>query len=364
MDQRGFLARDIRTGTLHDLHLEARCGAVQVAPQVTGRGGFCRGCIQSLQRRWVFGSHVHVSAFRANRVCGVRQPGEHSVRILLHQHAVTERARVALVPVADHISRHRASRCGRPLCSDWIPGTSPTPQSRGRQLVDKSLRRPRREDLRPVLPRIFSGDNASEHHGLGDRYNGMEARRSPAGQLLGQWLGRRAAPSRLTARALRSSSQCSAPPAAIRTRPRGRHQLRRRVPAQHQQRAGRHRLRNMLCPRRHGRAGCPPGLRQIVVEGRGSVHRCQRDMQLGGRGTLVSACDTAGSSSDILQSFDGSSCDGHVRLLLTVGSVPLLPTAPCPTLGSEVTDGLEPSYWELRPNRRIRPARDAGTPAR
>ena len=45
VDQRGFLARDVGTGTLHDLHLEARCAAVQVAPQVTGRGGFCRGCL-------------------------------------------------------------------------------------------------------------------------------------------------------------------------------------------------------------------------------------------------------------------------------------------------------------------------------
>jgi hypothetical protein len=61
-------------------------------------------------------------------------------------------------------------------------------------------------------------------------------------------------------------------------------------------------------------------------------------MQLGGRGKLVSACNSAGSSSDILQSFDGRSSDRHVRLLLTVGSVPLLPTARCPTPGSEVTD--------------------------
>ena len=68
------------------------------------------------------------------------------------------------------------------------------------------------------------------------------------------------------------------------------------------------------------------------------MHRCQRDMQLGGRGTLVSARDSAGSSSDILQSFDGRSGDGHVLLLFTVGSVLLLATAHCPTPGSEVTD--------------------------
>jgi hypothetical protein len=61
-------------------------------------------------------------------------------------------------------------------------------------------------------------------------------------------------------------------------------------------------------------------------------------MPLGGRDALVSACDSAGSSSDILESFDGRSSDGNLLLLLTVGSVPLLQDACYPALGSVVTD--------------------------
>jgi hypothetical protein len=109
------------------------------------------------------------------------------MRVLLHQYAIAKRAGIAFIPVADDISRHSARRCSRPLQRDRVAGAPPTPQSRGLDFGDQSLRRPRCDDLRPVLPRILSCDNACQDHGLADRCDRNRGRvRRSANQLVGQ----------------------------------------------------------------------------------------------------------------------------------------------------------------------------------
>ncbi len=171
-----------------------------------------------------------------------------------------------------------------------------------------------------MLPRILSCGDAGQNHGLADRCNRDGRRvRCSAGQLVGQLLAS------VRHRAVQQSRRRKAEADAA-------HRLQRHRPILLAGAGG-----DAECPLditdMPATIGCkaccafadadvpptPPRPRQIVVERCGAVHRCNRDIQLGGRGALVDGRDSTGSYRYVLQSLNGRCGDGHPRLLLRKG---------------------------------------------
>ena len=132
---------------------------MQPAAQVAGGGGLGNGVAHRAYGGRVFGADVDVSALSTDRAAYAASLGD-PVRVLFHQHPVTKRSGVALVTIADDVARRRGARPRRP--------TWPRPDSRHRARAnrrgchfgDQPLRRPRPDDIRPVMPRIVRPDAA------------------------------------------------------------------------------------------------------------------------------------------------------------------------------------------------------------
>ena len=105
-DQRGLLAGDVGPGALEDLDVEVDAGAVDVAAEVpAARASRDRGPQRVAGPRDTRSARSTIPVRRPAGEGGQRHALEHAVRVALHQQPVDERARVALVAVADQVAR-------------------------------------------------------------------------------------------------------------------------------------------------------------------------------------------------------------------------------------------------------------------
>jgi hypothetical protein len=119
--QRGFLAADIGTGA--HAHFDR-----EIAEKVPGSG---QRRFERRDRVRILGADVDVALRCANREAGDRHAFEQAVGIPLHQHAVGEGARIALVGIADDVFlRCRGGAHGLPLDAGRKGGATAAAQAR------------------------------------------------------------------------------------------------------------------------------------------------------------------------------------------------------------------------------------------
>src|SRR5581483_4100632 len=102
-DQRGLLAADVgaRADAQVDPELERRVQDPRAQHALALR--LVDGALEPLDGQRVLAADVDVALAGADRVAGDRHPLEHAVRVAVHDAAVHEGARVALVAVADDV---------------------------------------------------------------------------------------------------------------------------------------------------------------------------------------------------------------------------------------------------------------------
>ena len=106
------------------------------------------GDAQALDSQRVLGSAIYVALAGPDGVCGNYRPLDYGVRVSLHNAAVHEGPRVALVSVADHVlivTGGPATEVPFLRCGEAGPTSSPEPRSP--HLVDHLIRRHLGEDL-------------------------------------------------------------------------------------------------------------------------------------------------------------------------------------------------------------------------
>ena len=102
-DERRLLAADKRAGAEADVDVKVEPAVENILPQQPVFTRLPDGDFEALDRDGILRAHVDIAVMRAD---GVPRDGhglQHRVRVALEHRAVHERARVALVGVADHI---------------------------------------------------------------------------------------------------------------------------------------------------------------------------------------------------------------------------------------------------------------------
>src|SRR5207344_2386605 len=92
VEQRGLLAADVRARTPPELDVEREPLPHHVGPKEPVCVRLVDRVLEPRGRLWVLAADVDEPALRAGRVAGDRQRLEHGERVVLHQHAVLERA--------------------------------------------------------------------------------------------------------------------------------------------------------------------------------------------------------------------------------------------------------------------------------
>ena len=137
VEQRRLFAADVGAGAAAELDVEAR----SPRPSCRRRANRARGpasiaCCSRSRGQRVLAAHVDVALLAPVAYAGDRHRLDERERVVLHQHAVLERARLRLVGVADEVVRpDRVARHRLPLRA-----RSGTPRRRGRAAWRPSLR--------------------------------------------------------------------------------------------------------------------------------------------------------------------------------------------------------------------------------
>ena len=129
--QGAALTADEGAGAAVDVDMEAEPAAHDVVAQQSGRRSLVDGHLQTLHRQRILGADVDVALVRAGGCAGDHHALQHGMGIALHDGAVHESARVALVAVADDVL-HRFLRVPAhafPLTSGGKPAAAPAPQT-------------------------------------------------------------------------------------------------------------------------------------------------------------------------------------------------------------------------------------------
>src|SRR6185369_3317374 len=105
VEEGGLLAADVGAGPAADLDVEREPPAQSVGAQQPRRARRLDRAGHPLGGQRVLAAQVEVAALAAGRVAGDRHALDDRERILFHQQAVLERARLGLVGVADQVVR-------------------------------------------------------------------------------------------------------------------------------------------------------------------------------------------------------------------------------------------------------------------
>jgi hypothetical protein len=105
VQHRRLLAAHVAPHTREDRHVERKIAAEGAVAENTGASRVANRRLDSLLSAWIFGSDEDDASFRADRVGADRQAFEDRVWIVLHERAIEERPRIALVAVGDHEAR-------------------------------------------------------------------------------------------------------------------------------------------------------------------------------------------------------------------------------------------------------------------
>ena len=130
LDQAGLLAADVgaRAAMQPDVEVEPR--PVNVLAQVAGGACFGDGRFENAIRLDVFESQVKISRRRLGRKAGDQDPLDQLVGIFLHQQAIIERRRLALVGVDAHERFLPVLGKESPLETAWKAGAAATAELR------------------------------------------------------------------------------------------------------------------------------------------------------------------------------------------------------------------------------------------
>ena len=128
VEQRRLLAADVGAGAAVDDHLDPVAAAEDVLAQVAGLVRLGDGAVEDVGHRRVLAPDEHEPPARAGGQRRDRDPLDQLVRVLLHQLAVLERARLRLVGVAAQVLRHLAAGQERGLLSHREAGPAAAAQ--------------------------------------------------------------------------------------------------------------------------------------------------------------------------------------------------------------------------------------------
>ncbi len=158
LDQRGFLAADVRARADVDPDVEVETGlpADAVAEQFRFAAPFERR-LERVEQVAVLAAQVQEAVAGADRVGGHRHAVEHEVGVAREQHTVLERAGLALVGIADHVAREtrRVPAC-LPLDAGREARAAAAAQVRALDLLERRDRALRRADV-CFAPRALVG---------------------------------------------------------------------------------------------------------------------------------------------------------------------------------------------------------------
>ncbi len=117
LDQRTFLAADVRAHAAMDEHVHRPARAAGVRPEEPGRIGLVDGILEDHRFVVVLAAHVDVGGVRADREARDQAALDQLVRIVAEDFAILAGARLALVGVDHEVARQRpvALRHERPL---------------------------------------------------------------------------------------------------------------------------------------------------------------------------------------------------------------------------------------------------------
>ena len=105
VEQRRLLAADVGAGAAPQFDVEVDAEAHDVAPEQTPATRLVDGMLQAAGGERVLAADVQVAGGSAGGEAGDGERLDHRERILLHDHAVLEGARLRLVGVAYHVVR-------------------------------------------------------------------------------------------------------------------------------------------------------------------------------------------------------------------------------------------------------------------
>src|SRR5437667_233982 len=145
LEHRGLFAADVGARAEADLELEALTRAGDIAAEVAGLVGRGDGGAERPQGMRVLGAQINVALGGADRDAGDGHALDEREGIPLHQHAVGEGARVALVGVAgDVLLARRLIEHGLPLDAGREGRSATTAQPRARDRLHDGRRRHRK----------------------------------------------------------------------------------------------------------------------------------------------------------------------------------------------------------------------------
>ena len=104
-DQARLFAADVRPAPRCKINVERKVAAQNVLAQQVVGVAFSIACLQDAKAAAVFVTQIEVGRGRPRRAAGDDDAFEQLMRILLHQDAIVERARLALVGVDAHVDR-------------------------------------------------------------------------------------------------------------------------------------------------------------------------------------------------------------------------------------------------------------------
>ena len=106
LDQRGLLAADVGARAAAHLDPAGEAAAPGVSrTEVAGLVQLAHGVGEALVAQPVLAAHIDERVRSADRIAGDQQPLDDAERVAVHQHPILERARLALVRVADDVAR-------------------------------------------------------------------------------------------------------------------------------------------------------------------------------------------------------------------------------------------------------------------
>src|SRR5205823_4938498 len=114
VEQRAFFAANVSTRTAPQMDFETEAASKNLLAEQTRRFRLSNRALQNAERLRIFVTQVDETARRTGRVAGEGHAFQHRVRIIIHDRAILETARLAFVGVTDDTLR-LARRVGHGL---------------------------------------------------------------------------------------------------------------------------------------------------------------------------------------------------------------------------------------------------------
>ena len=160
--QRAALAADKSARAAVDVHMEGELGAQDVVAQKAQLLGLSDGIAQALDGQRILGADVDIALARPAGARRDHHALDHAVGVTLHDASIHERARIALVAVADDVFlRLLLPLHLRPLAAGGESSAPAAPQAGFRDLVDNLV-------AGHVEERLFKGGIAVQRDILAD----------------------------------------------------------------------------------------------------------------------------------------------------------------------------------------------------